>query len=598
MRRFIDPRHGDVEDDASSTKSRSLLSLAGSLLAEISLPKLAVAWVLLIVVPALILGLVPLVVSAWVSKVSGSIRSPLNSIWPVLVLAVLAGLGWFGGRTLFRLAETGFWSVNSLAVEPGYVTCREVLRHIVEGLLAARATQAQLARMRALTAAVAGLVVCGLSVLVLMLAWPRSRWVVDISNFTSLHRLMVVALANSVVLVTAYLAVAAIVWSIADATMPQPRDLEGSYAHPNGRRVWRIAHLSDIHVVGERYGFRIESGRSGPRGNERLRQAMAQLDVFCEKDPIDVILITGDLTDAGRSSEWAEFLDVLRSHPKLAERVLVLPGNHDLNIIDRANPARLDTPASPKKRLRKIRALSTMCVLQGQKVRVVDLAKGCLGESLAGTMEPFLAEMTRFANAGRPHISKALAELWTKIFPMVLPPDGRDGLGIILLNSNADTHFSFTNALGMISTDQVRGIKIAAAQYPQACWIVALHHHLVEYPRAAKALSDRIGTALINGNWFVRRLHPLADQAIVMHGHRHIDWIGECAGLLIVSAPSPVMEATDDLGTYFYIQTVATQSDGRLQLLPPQRITVAGQQHADESTSVDDPKDDWSATPN
>ena len=42
-----------------------------------------------------------------------------------------------------------------------------------------------------------------------------------------------------------------------------------------------------------------------------------------------------------------------------------------------------------------------------------------------------------------------------------------------------------------------------------------------------------------------------------MHGHRHIDWIGECAGLLIVSAPSPVMSATDDLASYFYIQTFA-----------------------------------------
>ena len=32
-------------------------------------------------------------------------------------------------------------------------------------------------------------------------------------------------------------------------------------------RIWRIAHLSEVHVVGERYGFRIESGRSGPIGN-------------------------------------------------------------------------------------------------------------------------------------------------------------------------------------------------------------------------------------------------------------------------------------------------------------------------------------------
>ena len=50
----IDPRRGDAEDDASSTKQRSLLSLAGSLLAEISLPKLIVAWVLLIGAPALL----------------------------------------------------------------------------------------------------------------------------------------------------------------------------------------------------------------------------------------------------------------------------------------------------------------------------------------------------------------------------------------------------------------------------------------------------------------------------------------------------------------------------------------------------------------
>ena len=57
MKPIIDPRDGDIEDDASSTKQRSLFSLAGSLLAEISLPKLAVAWVLLIGLPGVALGL-------------------------------------------------------------------------------------------------------------------------------------------------------------------------------------------------------------------------------------------------------------------------------------------------------------------------------------------------------------------------------------------------------------------------------------------------------------------------------------------------------------------------------------------------------------
>jgi len=577
MSRFIDPRHGDIEDDWSSTKRRSLPSLAGSLVSEVSLSKLALASLLLIVIPAVTLGLAPLVASAWVGKLSVSITSPLNRIWPVLVLLTLIAVGWIGGRALFRLAESSFWSVNSLAVEPGYVLFREVLRHIVERVLRTRATQGELAKLRAATAAVAGFALSGLAISVFILAWPASRWVMDISAFTSWPRMITVALANSVVLTAAYIAVASLVWAFADATMAQPRDVHGFYPTPDEGGIWRIAHLSDIHVVGERYGFRIESGRSGPRGNYRLQQAIEQLDILSGREQLDAILITGDMTDAGRSAEWAEFLDLLESHPRLAERILVLPGNHDVNIVDRHNPARLDTPTSPKKRLRKLRALSVMSALQGQRVRVVDFKKRCLGETLSEAMKPYLADMASFTDVGRPYIFKALKELWTKVFPMVLPPDRHNGLGVILLNSNADTHFSFTNALGMISSDQVRGIEIATAQYPRACWVIALHHHVVEYPRVVNALSDRIGTALINGNWFVRRLHPLANRVVVMHGHRHIDWIGECGGLLIVSAPSPVMEATDNLRTYFYIQSLAAGADGQLRLLRPQRITMDDQ---------------------
>ena len=67
MRPIVDPRQGDVEDDASSTKRRTLISLAGSLLAEISLPKLIAAWTMLIILPALLLGVGPLFASIWIS---------------------------------------------------------------------------------------------------------------------------------------------------------------------------------------------------------------------------------------------------------------------------------------------------------------------------------------------------------------------------------------------------------------------------------------------------------------------------------------------------------------------------------------------------
>ncbi len=339
--------------------------------------------------------------------------------------------------------------------------------------------------------------------------------------------------------------------------------------------------------VGERYGFRIESGRSGPRGNGRLRQALARLDEIHAKQPLDAILVTGDLTDAGRSAEWAEFFDALVPHPQLAGRVIGLPGNHDVNVVDRANPARLDLPGSPKKRLRQVRTISALAAIQGAKVRVFDPISGQLGTTLAQCLDPHLAEIAAFADEGSFRSSRHLGDVWARVFPMILPPATEDGLGVIVLNSNAETHFSFTNALGMVSFAQAKAIDSAANQYPRACWIVALHHHLVEYPMPAKVLSERIGTALINGSWFVRRLQRLAGHAVVMHGHRHIDWIGACGGLLIVSAPSPVMQATDGCDTYFYIHTLAVGKDGKLRLLEPDRIDLPGQQFADESLAPD-----------
>lgn len=103
LRPKIDPRRGDIEDDASSTKRRSLLSLAGSLLAEISIPKLAVAWIWLIVVPSLMLGVAPIVASIWLSKVSDKFATSLAGVWSAILLAGLIALGWFGGHRYFDL---------------------------------------------------------------------------------------------------------------------------------------------------------------------------------------------------------------------------------------------------------------------------------------------------------------------------------------------------------------------------------------------------------------------------------------------------------------------------------------------------------------
>ena len=275
-RPILDPRDGDAEDDASSPKQKSLLAIAGSLLAEISLPKLALAWIASIVLPAAILGVAPLIVTAWVGDVFVRVLE-LTGIGAALVLLGVALAGWFGWRPLFRAAEKNFWALNALGVQPGYALCREAIRHLAERALRPNGG-AELARMRGLSCAGAGMLLVVVAALIAYAVWPWTRWIGSGHDLAAPHQLILPTLANAIVIMTAYLAAASLVWGFADASMDQPLDLEAFDGPPAGGRVWRVAHLSDIHIVGERYGFRVESGRAGPRGNERLRQVMARLE--------------------------------------------------------------------------------------------------------------------------------------------------------------------------------------------------------------------------------------------------------------------------------------------------------------------------------
>jgi hypothetical protein len=57
---------------------------------------------------------------------------------------------------------------------------------------------------------------------------------------------------------------------------------------------------------------------------------------------------------------------------------------------------------------------------------------------------------------------------------------------------------------------------------------------------------------------------------VVMHGHRHVGWIGECGGTWIISAPSPVMSAGDHGPPRFYIHTLSAGADGQVPFGTPE----------------------------
>ena len=567
---FADPRDGDLEDDASSTSRHSLLGHATHMLLEISLPKLLLAALLLLALPALLLGATPKVV-VWLTEAAWNEAARLGLIAAAIVFAAVAGfVAWRWGRFVFGIVERNFWALNAGLVQPLYTALHEIAAMLLERAMPRR----DLARTRRIAGLSAGAVIAVLAALVAWWAGPLPTLrVVDVSA-GNLVSYALDAVRNGVWVVAVYLMVGAPAWSIAQAVAGTPRDFD---ALPDGEATWRVAHLSDIHVVGEAFGFRLECGRDGPRGNGRVDRALALVAEEDARARIDWVVVTGDITDAARNAEFIAFEEAVARQPGLRDRLLIIPGNHDVNIVDRANPSRLELPHAPGGSLRRMRFLSAMARLQGARVRVVDGATGRLGP----TREDWLAndgraaQMARFMDCGGIRDGLAARRLWNDAFPLVVVPPAPDGLGVILMDSNAETHFSFTNALGLVGMAQCRAAEAAMRAHPQARWLVLLHHHLVEYPRPGAPIAARIGTALVNGHWVLGRLRRFAARILVLHGHRHFDWMGGCGGLRIVSAPSPVMGAPEGAATHFWLHRLARAPGGGFTLLAPRRIDLA-----------------------
>ncbi len=578
---FADPRAGDIEDDASSTSRHSLLRHAGTMLLEVSLPKLAIAFGLILVLPGVLVGAAPILAVLFAQTVWARMPGEAHLLTLAAVLGAAGFVAWRFGPALFRVAERNFWALSAALVQPLYLAVREGLRQALEAAARRRLVAGgpeALARLRGRTGIVAGLLIAAgaAAVLAWVGPWPR-LFVYDLGTVGGLAQAVEDALANGVLVVALDLMIGAPLWSIAEARAGIARDLAPMGGDAAAAR-WRIAHLSDIHVVGEPHGFRLECGRDGPRGNARVARALAAVAEADRARRLDWVLVTGDITDAARNAEFIAFEGALAAAPALRDRVLILPGNHDVNIVDRANPARLELPTSPGGMLRRLRFLAAAEALQGGRVHVMEAGRRRIGPTLSAWLaaEGRGAALARFLDTGRG--GRAARAAWEDAFPMVVPPATPDGLGVLLLDSNAPTHFSFTNALGLMPAGQWRAAERAMAAQPAARWLVCLHHHLIEYPRPGAKLAERIGTALVNGHWVVGRLRRRAARVLVLHGHRHIDWMGEVGGLRILSAPSPVMGPADPASPrHCWLHALGPGAGGALDLVASERLLLPGQ---------------------
>jgi predicted phosphodiesterase len=289
------------------------------------------------------------------------------------------------------------------------------------------------------------------------------------------------------------------------------------------------------------------------------------------------VLVTGDITDAGTRAEWAEFIDILRDFPQLKGRLSFIPGNHDVNVVDRTNAGRLDLPWSLSQSLRKLRTILALDMVQGNRAHVVDRASGALGPLLQDYLrEGRRAELLRsLAERGSVRGRWELERVWESIFPLIEPPEANRSYGVMLFVSNASTHLSLTNAVGFVSPPQLRAVKSVLRNHPGCPWIMALHHQVVEYPVPSISLRDRIGLALVNASDLLAAIAPYASHLIVLHGHRHRDWIGTCGKVVLCSAPSAALgsQSANDNGS-FRVHDVSFGEHGTVRLVKTERVSV------------------------
>jgi len=576
-RRIWDMRRGDADDNRTSPYGRGWRRVVIATALESNYLTASIAFVALIVVPALLVGLAPpLLLTYGRQRLDAATAG--HPFAAVFSLALLLAVALWVGRPLLALAIENLWHLHYTLVFPLFVGLRETISALLERLPGQISASALLDRRRRVGTGLAAMLLAGGGLLL--------TWGVGVVANPGLADVVMqpwavaqAGLSNAAVFLGLSTTAASLHWLWREAASLRPlRDWSPGPA-AGQQTIVRVAHLSDLHLVGERYGYRMECGTHGPRGNRSLRHALRKLRAIHASRPFDRVLVTGDVTDAGTRAEWVEFLDLLRCYPDLRSRVLFVPGNHDVNIVDRTNTGRFDIPWSVSHALRRLRFVVALDAVQGEGVHVIDNKSGAIGPSLRDYLqEGERPERLRgLVKRGTWRGRWELARVWDDVFPLVAPAAEPGGCGAILLDSNARSHFSATNAIGVIGRLQLKKLKTILNAFPHRPWLILLHHHVVEYPVGSVKLGDRIALSLMNAPDVLSAIARHASRVVIFHGHRHHDWIGTSGGVVLCSAPSVALGSVgpDLYRGSFHVNELALTGGGGMRLMSSECVRIS-----------------------
>ena len=289
---------------------------------------------------------------------------------------------------------------------------------------------------------------------------------------------------------------------------------------------YTIAHLSDLHLTASDTAWRSEPGIFGRlRGmNEAFRQIVATPKI----QSADLVLVTGDVTDRGDLDAWRFFWEVV-NEAGLADRLRVVPGNHDLC------------------------CLSMRLFTARHKRQKGDLRKAAAGLRLCG-------QETRFPWGFRPNEHVALF-----------------GLN----SNNLGNRTVAENAMGQIGYYQLGAFADLLHKHRDAAVKIVALHHSPNIPRVETALKRGQKPMGAMERW----LHEIPREQrrallllcrthrvrLVLHGHLHGIEDRRVGGVRIIGAPAAT-EPANGRGEYplhlYRIRSAGSRLQCRVTKLP------------------------------
>ena len=261
----------------------------------------------------------------------------------------------------------------------------------------------------------------------------------------------------------------------------------------------RVIHLSDLHVTeGDRVRM-VE--HASPGGNVALRALLRRPEL----GEADIVVFTGDITDRGTAGSWGEFLKLI-GEAGLLDRAVLVPGNHDLALVDPWAGCGSGGRWRRNDRFGIVQLANLMKFGQafaatgGGRRGLVMGKDGPVPFEIAWVeveraVKPFIESLPRTPvprlRFGRGFwrsrhdvreyeaaIVRARKQL-LGLFPIAVPYPQQDAVMFVLNSCTPTSRHPATNGLGWVGRAQSRRLSRLARAFQQPLKLVALHHHVV-----------------------------------------------------------------------------------------------------------------------